>query len=515
MYLNWAYFAAAAVIVTLEILTILHILLSMRDDSERAALWLILVILLPLCGMALYVLAGVSRRNTFGKCISHSVARFLRERATAEHRSLKNYTKLLGKFRSTGPRPDSARNFSATLERLLQENMRYFPGESTPGAEEDFPVLPLGAVALSGNRVELFCDGTNAYPAMLKSIRGARKSINMQSFIFADDAIGRWMLDALRERAGAGVKVHVLFDKFGSLKSSWFLLRCRSKKLPNLEIRPFSPASLFTPWRIQLRNHRKLLVVDGETAFTGGLNISKENIKTRYRLGIHDFHCRVHGPIVGELQYAFLCDWLYAAKSAPDDLFLREYFPLPEARGNDTVRMIASGHGYFFEGTQNVFFTAAATAEKSIWIITPYFVPTHEFSKALRMASARGVDVRIIVPAINNHWFVKRAAASFYEALRTGGVRIFERTEIFSHAKAMLVDGKIAFLGSSNCDVRSFRLNFELDLLVENGDFPAALKQQFLAELKKSREITDDEIFNKKFFRKLSESVCALISPVL
>ena len=309
--------------------------------------------------------------------------------------------------------------------------------------------------------------------------------------------------------------MNILFDRFGSLKSCWFLLRCRSGNLPNFKIRPFSHASLLTPWRIQLRNHRKLLIVDGVTAFTGGLNISQENIRTADHLGIHDFHCRVHGPIVGELQYSFLCDWLYASKSPPDHLFLREYFPLPERCGNDTVRLIASGHGYFFEGTESVFFTAASTAKKSLWIVTPYFVPTHAFSKALRMAAARGVDVRIIIPAINNHWYVKMASSSFYGPLLADGVRIFERSEVFSHAKAMLVDDQWSFLGSSNCDIRSFRLNFELDLLTESGDFPAVLRKQLQAELRKSVEVLPEVFSRRSLFRKLAESVCALMSPVL
>ena len=139
----------------------------------------------------------------------------------------------------------------------------------------------------------------------------------------------------------------------------------------------------------------------------------------------------------------------------------------------------------------------------------------HDFSKALRMAAVRGVDVRLIVPAINNHWYVKMASSSFYTSLLADGVRIFERSEVFSHAKAMLVDGQWAFLGSSNCDVRSFRLNFELDLLVEKGDFPAALHRQFLTELRKSVEITQSEFLRRSPFRKLAESVCALMSPVL
>ncbi|MBE6371318.1 MAG: cardiolipin synthase [Lentisphaerae bacterium] len=512
MQSHWIHLAVFLLVLALEILTVLHILLTMRDDSERASLWLILVILLPAFGMLLYLVAGISRLNTFGRRISHSVDRFLQERADAEHNSLRNYREVMMQFIKSPDPGSGTMDFAAALTRLQKRNNDFFQQENT---SDDNPVPPLGAVALTGNLIELFCDGTDAYPAMLDSIRSARKSINLQSFIFADDQVGKTILGALRERAEAGVQVNILFDRFGSLKSCWFLLRCRSGNLPNFKIRPFSHTSLLTPWRIQLRNHRKLLIVDGVTAFTGGLNISQENIRTADHLGIHDFHCRVHGPIVGELQYSFLCDWLYASKSPPDHLFLREYFPLPERCGNDTVRLIASGHGYFFEGTESVFYTAASTAKKSLWIVTPYFVPTHAFSKALRMAAARGVDVRIIIPAINNHWYVKMASSSFYGPLLADGVRIFERSEVFSHAKAMLVDDQWSFLGSSNCDVRSFRLNFELDLLTESGDFPAVLRKQLQAELRKSVEVLPEVFSRRSLFRKLAESVCALMSPVL
>lgn len=512
MHFEWIHIAGAALLLGLEIAMVLHILFTMRDDSERASLWLILVILLPGVGIFLYLVAGISRINTFGRRITDSVDRFLRERLSAEQNGLRNYHDHIEQFRQLPETTSDTMDFRTALTRLQKRNLHYFPQETD---REDDSFHPFGSCALSGNRIELFCDGTDAYPAMLDSIRNARKSINLQSFIFADDQIGRKILAALRERAAAGVEVNILFDKFGSLKSSWFLLRCCSGSLPNLKIKPFSHASLLTPWRIQLRNHRKLLIVDGVTAFTGGLNISQENIRTKDHLGIHDFHCRVHGPAVGELQYAFLCDWLYASKSTPDRIFKPEYFPLPEKCGNDTVRPILSGHGFFFEGTESAFFTAASTAKKSIWIITPYFVPTHDFSKALRMAAARGVDVRIIIPETNNHWYVKLASASFYEPLLSDGVRIFMRQGVFSHAKAMLVDDSWAFMGSSNCDVRSFRLNFELDLLIESGDFPAVIRKQFLTELRKSVEITLTEFQNRSKARKLAEGICALISPVL
>ncbi len=499
----------AGVVAVAALLIILHILFTMRDDSERASLWIILVLCIPVLGIVLYLLAGITRRNTLGKRISHAVEEFLKSRNEAEHRSLKDYREAMERFICRADAAGNTMDHRRMLDALLHSSL-----EDPSSA----PMIP-GTTPLAGNRLELLCDGSAAYPAMIECIRSARHNINMQTFIFADDRIGRIMMGELKKKAQEGVQVRVICDRFGSFKSlfSLFFLPYL-KKTPNLKMIPFSNASLLTPWRIQLRNHRKLLIVDGKTAFIGGLNISEENFKwmTSPEKEIHDFHCRLTGPSVGELQYAFLCDWFYAShKKNKEDLFTRDYFPMPEKCGDSIVRAVASGHGYLFEGSEKAFFTAASTAEKSIWIISPYFAPSKDFSKALRMASARGVDVRLIVPRNNNHWYVKMAARSFYESLIGNGVRVFERLGTFTHAKAMLVDGEWAYFGSSNCDIRSFRLNYELDLLVSQGDFAEALHRQFLEELKNSEEMGEAYLASRTRPQKLLESICALMTPVL
>ena len=499
----------AGIVAVAVLLIILHILFTMRDDSERASLWIILVLCLPVLGIILYLLAGITRRNTLGKRISHAVEEFLKNRDEAEHRSLKDYRDAMKHFISRSDAAEDTMDHRRMLDSLL------YAALEDPASASMIP----GTIPLKGNRLELLCDGSAAYPAMIECIRSARHNINMQTFIFADDRIGRIMMSELKKKALEGVQVRVICDRFGSFKSlfSLFFLPYL-KKTPNLKMIPFSNASLLTPWRIQLRNHRKLLIVDGRTAFIGGLNISEENFKwmTSPEKEIHDFHCRLTGPAVGELQYAFLCDWFYAShEKNKEDLFTRDYFPMPEKCGDSIVRAVASGHGYLFEGSEKVFFTAASTAKKSIWIISPYFAPSKDFSKALRMASARGVDVRLIVPRNNNHWYVKLAARSFYESLIGNGVRVFERLGTFTHAKAMLVDGAWAYFGSSNCDIRSFRLNYELDLLVSQGDFTGALHRQFLEELKNSEEMGEAYLASRSCPQKLLESICALMTPVL
>ena len=271
------------------------------------------------------------------------------------------------------------------------------------------------------------------------------------------------------------------------------------------------------PWTIQLRNHRKLLICDGKVGFIGGINISGGNVPSPGMLGryIHDLHCGVLGPIVGELQFSFLRDWFCVSKCDLNTLMRPEYFPKAERRGNSMVRLVGSGPGQCYEGSEMLHMTAATTAERYIWIITPYFVPDKPFLKALRNAVARGVEVRVIVPASNNHWYIKLATGSLYPYLLEAGVRIFEKRGVFSHAKAMLVDGAWGRMGSSNCDVRSFRLNYELDIVIEKGSFIDELHSQFMAEMEDADEIFLTDVAKKSMPLQLAENFCALFTPIL
>ena len=475
----------------------LHILLNMRDEPERALLWLLLVFAFPVLGVILYLFFGLSRRNTFGSRV-RNILSYIRGADSGTLKGLfAERSRTLRPFiahRAGAVTDISATDAEAALDRL-------------------FPNTP----PLAGNLVELFCDGDAAYPEMLRAIREAKESIHMQSFIFSNDRVGCMLFDAMSEKARQGVSVKVIYDSFGSfgaMRTQFF--RRYAGMSPNMSVHPFSRATLLNPWRYQLRNHRKLLITDGRTAFLGGLNISAENFHIgRQRREIHDLHCRVSGPAVSELQMSFLQDWSITTREKPDKVFLPHYFPAPRACGSANVRVIASGHGYLFQGTEQVFHTAVSTAQKYIWICTPYFVPDKPFCKALRVAALRGVDVRIILPKNNNHFFMRLASRNLYEPLCTDGVRIFEKLGEFSHAKAMLCDGRWAYFGSSNCDVRSFRLNYELDIAVSDGPFIEALHHQFLAEIENAVEIRLEEIEKTPVSWRLLQSLCALFTPLL
>jgi cardiolipin synthase len=328
-------------------------------------------------------------------------------------------------------------------------------------------------------------------------------------------------MEALSERAAAGVDVKVMFDSVGSAKSylsQYFRKELRNRQ-QNFKIRPFSPVNLLAPWKFQLRNHRKLLVVDGSVAYVGGVNISAENERlkrlppSRY---IHDLHCRITGPAVAQFTLSFLTDYLYTSpRSRSKNIICAGDCTLPEVTGNHTVRVIPGGPGNAREASRKLFFAAAALAQKELWIQTPYFVPGRDYVDALCMAAARGVDVRVVVPARNNHFLVDCAARNFYERFHEAGVKVYEKLGYFSHAKTLLVDSKWGFMGSSNCDSRSFYLNFELDFAFEGEPFTGRIAEQFREEFAGARKLTAYRLRTVTPLRKLLNSAAALFTPVM
>lgn len=472
-----------------------HIVLNKHGEPPAAIAWLIIVFSFPIAGTVLYILFGINKMYTRGVQIKMAHDLVSSHKNNPDHQPINKYLSEQAKFILKPEGQNDYPSYLMSLDRQL------------PDTEP-----------LTGNRIELLLDGTKAYPKMLDEIEKAKHSIHLQSFIIMHDVIGKSILDRLEAKAADGVNVKVIYDKFGSTKAlTSFLFRYLGKKTPNFEIRSFSPFSLKSPWSIQLRNHRKLLVIDGKTAFVGGINISSDNVTglSTPNHHIHDLHCMITGPAVGELQVSFLRDWHYVSATHPAHLFIEENFPLPEKCGDSIIRVIDTGPGQNHEAVEKVFFTAFSTAQRYVWIMTPYFVPDKPFIKILCATVARGVEVRIIVPKKNNHWYVQYATQSLYENLLDSGVKIYEKEGIFSHAKAMLVDGSWALMGSSNCDVRSFKLNFELDFAVMHGDFIDVLHTQFQQEMSESKEVLLENVLNKKLPRQILENTCSLLTPIL
>lgn len=471
-----------------------HILFTKTDRPTSALLWLIVIFAMPGVGVLLYLLFGINKLRSM-RAIDKATDEF-----GPSKEILANYFLMQNRYTHRHDEDENGGSMQQSFRRIIS---RILP-ESLP---------------LTGNEIELLHDGTETYPAMLEAINGAEHSIHMESYIINADAAGKMILDAMQARARQGVEVKVMYDRFGSFKAmiSGFFHRYNKCSPDNFRITPFVRGKLIIPL-MQLRNHRKLLIVDGKTAFIGGVNIQQTNDHGSglpNKSLIHDLHCRIKGPAVSSLQFVYLRDWMSSTKQSLDSLLNENVFPEPEVNGESVVRVIPSGPGQGPEASRNTFRASADCAQNSLWIFTPYFVPDLSVIEELCMAALRGVDVRVIVPEHNNSLLVNLASKSFYRKLIESGVRIFEKRGIFSHCKIMMVDGEFIMMGSSNFDIRSFELNLEIDIMVEHGPFLEQVIRTLHGEMEKSREVNPDAVFNKSASRELIENIFSLLSPIL
>lgn len=369
---------------------------------------------------------------------------------------------------------------------------------------------------LEGNRITPLVDGDEAYPEMLAAIKSARDHIHLQSFIFARDAAGRMFMDALAKKAQEGVTVRILYDRFGSSMSHFLRFFRPYTKIPSMHIAGWTQANpLKRQFQLNLRNHRKALIVDGKKAFCGGINISSENLSTDERQAIRDYHYLIEGAAVHELQYTFFKDWFFMTGENAENLFVERHFPPPNSDGNARIRLANSGPASKQPMFSDLLFLAAAKACDQLIAVTPYFVPTMDILHAFRAAALRGVDVRILLPEKNNHFYAGWASRAMYADLLDAGVRIYHRPPPFMHAKALLVDDQFALIGTGNIDVRSLHLNYETNLAVFDDVFINRMKGIILTDISQSRKLQANEWARRPFHHQVLENLCYLLTPVL
>jgi cardiolipin synthase len=367
-----------------------------------------------------------------------------------------------------------------------------------------------------GNKVELLVDGDQFYPALFDAVSQAQSSIHLQTFIFGRDRISRELVDLIIERRRAGVECRVLYDRFGSAYAhfSGFFKPARAAGVQVCSISQANP--LKGRFQINLRNHRKIAVIDGSIGFAGGINIHDGNI-SKYSRGepIRDYHAKLEGPAVSDLQFQFVEDWHFASGGPPELLMEDIYFPELKAVGDARVEVAPGGPELKGHGLADAFFSAIVAAQRSITIVTPYFVPDEPIVQALRYAAMRGVNIRLVLPKYSNHWYAGFAARALYAPLMKAGVRIFERRPPFVHAKALVVDKVYAMIGSANLDYRSFHLNFETNLEVADEGFVSCLMEQVETEIEASDEVSLEQHQARSLPRRLTENFCYLFQPML
>jgi len=469
----------------------LHCLTHPREPRSTI-LWLFTVWAFPLVGVLFYCSFGVSRvpRKAWHKHRSDSQFGDARAEREMESQPLAYWRSLRSAHAS---KPCCAETFDRVLNRI------------TP----DHPLL-------SGNAIELLLDGAETYPALLEAIRGAHHHIHLMVYIIGHDAISREVLDACAERARDGVKVRILYDEFGSAGARIRKFFRRYRWVANMQVVGFTQVGLLKrSIQINLRNHRKIAVVDGEVAFTGGVNLHQGHLPKDGNLAIRDYHFRIRGPLVNELQYTFLRDWYYMTDEDSRELLSQAYFGRPEAVGDIAARIVNSGPSSAQNSLDDVLFTALSEASRDVIAVTPYLILTEPLLQAMRMAAMRGVSVRLIVPGNNNHRSVLHASRSQYAALLEAGVRIYERRGPLLHAKAMVIDGSLSIFGTANLDIRSLRLNYETSIVSYDQTLAGRLLQEMRVDLEESEEIDLNRWLRRPWKQRILENAMALISPIL
>ena len=450
-----------------------HALLHKRD-TRAATLWIAFIWLLPLFGPILYLVLGVNR---------------IRRRAVSlgVHKTFSRpIPKNLGEPEHEGA--EHLKMLARTVSRIV-----------TP---------PL----TTGNKIQPLVNGDEAFPAMLAAIESAQKSVSLSTYIFDNDATGGQFVEALGRAVGRGVEARVLIDSAGA-RYSWPPI---THKLRRAGVRTARFLPSLAPWRvatINLRNHRKSLVVDGKIAFTGGMNIRRGNVLAdKPKHPVQDLQFRVGGPVVAQLQEAFANDWAFCTGEVLDGDI---WFPHLSSCGNSVARVITDGPDVDFEKLRWTLLAALAEAQTSVQILTPYFLPDTTLVSALNLAALRGVCVDIILPARNNLPFVHWASRALWWQVLKRGCRLWLTPPPFDHSKLMIVDGHWVLLGSANWDARSLRLNFELNVECYGRDLAHDMTAVIGKKLRGAREVTLSEMDGRPLPAKLRDATARLFSPYL
>ncbi|MDR9502104.1 MAG: phospholipase D-like domain-containing protein [Desulfurivibrionaceae bacterium] len=460
--------------------TAAHILLK-KKDTRSATGWLGLVWFSPLLGVVLYWFFGVNRIRRRAKTRYAS-------RATVP---LQEAGSVVSASQVEGLSCTAA-NGLAMLCRMTEKVTRQ----------------PL----MRGNSLVPLVNGDQAYPLMLARIKAARHSISLCSYIFANDQWGNRFRTALKEAQDAGVEVRVLLDGVGARYSlppiTWRLRR------DNIPVACFMQTML--PWRFQylnLRNHRKFLVVDGRSGFTGGMNIQAGHVlEPPPGHPIADLHFQIEGPVVAQLQKIFAEDWAF---TTGEKLTGERWFPPLAEVGEGLARGIADGPDEDFDQIRLVIMGALATARRSVQIVTPYFLPDTELLSALCVAALRGIDVQIVVPAQPNLRMVKWAAGVGLEEVLAAGCKVFMSPPPFDHSKLMVVDGAWVLLGSANWDARSLALNFEFNMECYDLELAGALQKICARKIGAAKPLLPAQAGAGNLLTLMRNRFCRLFLPYL
>ena len=450
-----------------------------RKEPNTTWAWLMILLVLPGIGFIIYLFLGqnLSRQKIF------------REKKVTDEKKVKE---LLEKFK----REKENSNISQEFMDLIRMNYNNS-----------------GVLYTSGNKVDTFIDGEEKLKALINDIRLAKKFIHIEYYIFRLDGLGNTIIDELKKKVEEGVEVRLLADGMGS-KS---LRGNKIKYIRSLGIKfhLFFPGFLpYVNTRLNFRNHRKIVVIDGKVGYVGGFNVGDEYINKGKQFDYwRDTHIRIQGEAVNELNKRFILDWDYASEGelkSYDDYFLKQ-----EDYGNIGMQIISSGPDHKEEFIKNAYMKIINNAKERIYIQTPYLVPDEPIKEALKIAALSGVDVRIMVPGKPDHFFMEWILSANMGELMECGVRIYKYQKGFIHSKTIIADGKVSSIGTANLDIRSFQLNFEINAIIFDSDFTKEQEKIFINDIKDSKQVIFEEYNNRGRSIRIKEALIRLIAPIL
>ncbi len=456
------------------IFTTIAFLLFENRNPVKSIAWIFVLLFVPVMGFVCYILIGKKFRT--------------------RHIISKRSLRLMELYEASGHRDVSALPLTTAQRSLVNLAM----------GNSDAPFF-------EGNSVKIFTDATQLYDKIIEDIENAKHHISLEYYVFCPDKIGRRVMDALKRKAKEGVKVRVIIDDVGS----WPFKKKHEEEMTaaGIEMGRFLEARLpFINSRVNYRNHRKILVVDGVVGYTGGVNIADRYIDGLKWGCWRDTHIRYEGAVVLGLQKVFFEDWYFVRQSLVDDSV---YYPEPKRTGEVKIQTVVSGPDMQWESIMQLFVKAFATATKRIFIETPYFLPPESLITTLQSAALAGVDVRLILPRRSDAPVTLKSSYSYLDEMFKAGIKIYFYHPGFIHSKITVVDDDISFVGSANMDFRSFEQNFELNTIIYDKTVTAQLTDIFEKDLSDSLKIEESTWKSRPRRQKIAESLSRLCSPLL
>lgn len=471
------------IIYVITILSTAAMVIHEKRDPLKTSTWVLILILLPIIGLIFYIFFGQNFRKQ--KIFSRKGLRDLQQIEILSKNQLVNI-----QSQNYYKNPSIANNLN--IITLLLNNSK--------------------ALLTQYNHVKIFQTGRKTFDAIINAIMSAESFIHLEFYIISDDEIGNVIKDLLIEKAKRGVEVRLIYDDVGS----WSLPKRYINELisAGAEVYPFMKVTfpLLTS-KINYRNHRKIIIVDGKTAFMGGINIADRYLKGNRELGVwYDTVLQIEGEAVRMLQVIFLVDWYFVSKK----VFVKsqKYFPVVKVKTNHPLQITASGPDSDWASIMQAFFAAITKARKHIFISTPYFAPNESILTALKTAALSGIEVRIILPGKSDSTVVYWSSISYITELLEAGIHVYLFGKGFIHSKILMIDSSFATVGSANMDMRSFEDNFEVMAMIYDEELTRMLEGRFVKDMKRSKKLKLKQWNERPLKQSIKESLARLFTPL-